>query len=48
MKGVSDEVPALPLYFNISPIGFVARLHGPVLGTTETLPFWNIADWTIS
>ncbi|HZT06858.1 MAG TPA: peptide ABC transporter substrate-binding protein [Chloroflexota bacterium] len=48
MKIISDEVPSLPLYFNISPIGFVASLKGPAAGTTETLEFWNVAEWTKS
>jgi peptide/nickel transport system substrate-binding protein len=44
-KVVSDEVPSVPLYFNISPIGFVSSLKGPAMGSTETLTFWNIYEW---
>jgi peptide/nickel transport system substrate-binding protein len=46
-KIVSDEVPSVPIYFNISPIGYVSRLHGPDMGTTESLEFWNIHEWTM-
>ena len=46
-KIISDEVPSLPIYFNISPIGHVSTLHGPNMGTTESLEFWNIHEWTM-
>ena len=46
-KIISDEVPSIPIYFNISPIGHVSTLHGPNMGTTESLEFWNIHEWTM-
>jgi len=46
-KVVSDQVPSMPLYFNISPIGHVAALRGPDMGTPESLAFWNLHEWEL-
>ncbi len=47
MKVVTDQIPAMFLYFNISPIGHVSAIRGPEMGTPETLLFWNIHEWEV-
>jgi peptide/nickel transport system substrate-binding protein len=46
MKVVSDQLPGIMLYFNISPEAHVAALKkGPTLQTPETLANWNMHEW---
>lgn len=47
MKVLSDQLPGLFLYFNISPIAHVAALRGPEMGTPETLANWNQHEWEL-
>lgn len=43
MKLVSDEVPALPLYYNTRVDAHVAALHGPVSANEV----WNVHQWEL-
>jgi peptide/nickel transport system substrate-binding protein len=45
MKVVTDQLPGIMLYFNISPEAHVAALKGPTLQTPETLANWNMHEW---
>ncbi len=42
---LTREVAMIPTYHILFPNVLVANLHGPELGTTETLDYWNIYDW---
>lgn len=46
MKVVSDEVPAIPLYYNIDPtFAHITALRGPDLGASGTSGFFNLHHW---
>ena len=47
-KVVSDQVPGLPLYFNIGVVAFTSNLKGPEIGTPESLLYGNLHEWTMS
>lgn len=44
---VSEDLPLLPIYFNVRVTAYVAELQGPLLGTTPTSgsDSWNIYQW---
>ena len=48
MKVVSDELPYIPLYYNLSVQSWRSALKGPTKSTPETLPYWNIHEWELS
>ena len=45
MKVLTDQLPGIMLYFNISPEAHVASLQGPRLQSPETLVNWNMHEW---
>jgi peptide/nickel transport system substrate-binding protein len=45
---VSEQVPAIPLYFNPGVIAHLAVVRGPTNETPETLAAWNIHEWEIT
>jgi ABC-type transport system substrate-binding protein len=45
MKVVTDQLPGIMLFFNITPEAHVAALRGPTLQTPETLVNWNMHEW---
>ncbi len=47
MKVATDQLPAIMVHFNPSATAFRAALRGPEAGGPETLPNWNMADWTL-
>jgi peptide/nickel transport system substrate-binding protein len=47
MRLVSEEIPGIPLYFNVGVTAHRRALTGPEIGTPETLEFWNIHEWVI-
>jgi len=44
-KVLTDQLPGIMLYFNISPEAHVSALQGPQIQTPETLVNWNMSDW---
>jgi peptide/nickel transport system substrate-binding protein len=44
MKLLSEELPSLPVYYNIYVIGLAAGIQGPTVGTAST-HYWNLQDW---
>ena len=47
MKLLSDEVPAIMLYFNTAVVAHTSALSGPSVDTPQSLPFWNIHLWEL-
>jgi peptide/nickel transport system substrate-binding protein len=47
MKVATDQLPAIMVHFNPSATAFRAPLRGPEAGSPETLPNWNMTDWTL-
>jgi peptide/nickel transport system substrate-binding protein len=45
MKIHSEELPSLPVYYNIYVLGVATGLDGPTVGTAGT-HYWNLQDWT--
>ena len=47
---LSDELPAIPLYYDLGAVPHVAVLHGPVPVGPDTsgLVAWNIVDWELN
>jgi len=41
----SNELPALPLYFNFSVVAHVGSLHGPEAATPSSTLYYNIHQW---
>ena len=46
---MSEQLPAISLYYDLSPIAFVSALHGPgpVAPDTSGLVGWNVVDWEL-
>ena len=44
---VSEDLPLLPIYFNVRVTAYEADLRGPLLGTTPTSgsDSWNVYQW---
>ena len=47
MKIISDELPTLPLYYNVYVIAAVANLSGPDVGVPDETDYWNIHQWEL-
>jgi len=47
LKLISDEVPAIPTYFNTAPAAYLSRLVGPEPPSRIPDPLinWNVSDW---
>jgi peptide/nickel transport system substrate-binding protein len=48
MKVLADELPYIPLFYNISVQSWASNLRGPTKNTPETLPYWNIHEWELT
>src|SRR5262249_11206868 len=50
LKIVSEELPAIPYYFNFAPTARLASLKGPEMGARVPDPriYWNIYEWTLT
>jgi ABC-type transport system substrate-binding protein len=48
LKIISEQVPAIPYYFNFAPTAHLATLKGPEMGARVPDPrlYWNIYEWT--
>ena len=47
LRLVSDQVPAIPIYFNMAPTAYLSTLKGPTFGARVPDPriYWNIHEW---
>lgn len=45
MKVVSEDLPAIPLYYNLGAQAHSADLHGPLLSASTAGAVWNIHQW---
>jgi peptide/nickel transport system substrate-binding protein len=45
---LADQLPYIPLFYNLSVQSWVSNLKGPTKGTPETLPYWNIHEWELT
>jgi ABC-type transport system substrate-binding protein len=47
LKLVSEQLPAIPMYFNFAPTAYLSSLKGPVMGGRIPDPriYWNIHEW---
>jgi peptide/nickel transport system substrate-binding protein len=49
LRILSEELPALPLYFNLAPTAYLASLKGPEMPARipDPLVTWNIHEWEL-
>ncbi len=47
MKVLSDQLPGIPVYYNIYPVAVAASLQGPTAGPSSETVYWNIHDWQL-
>ena len=47
MKVATDQVPVLFNFHNPNITGHLAALKGPVMGTPDSLMFWNVYEWEL-
>jgi hypothetical protein len=45
LKLVSDEVPMLPLYNNLSFLAYASGLKGPMVTLTSNAATFNVHEW---
>jgi hypothetical protein len=47
LKLLSDELPAIPTYFNVAPAAYLASLTGPQppARVPDPLINWNVHEW---
>jgi peptide/nickel transport system substrate-binding protein len=48
MKVISEEVPAIPLYYNLGVQAHVANLRGPLPSSSTDGAVWKIHEWTFT
>jgi ABC-type transport system substrate-binding protein len=48
MQVLADELPYIPLFYNLSVQSWLSTLKGPTGGTPETLPYWNLHEWELT
>jgi peptide/nickel transport system substrate-binding protein len=48
MQVLADELPYIPLFYNLSVQSWLSTLKGPTGGTPETLPYWNVHEWELT
>ncbi len=48
MKILSDDLPAVPLYYNFQVLAHSASLRGPQRISPETSVHWNAFQWTLN
>jgi hypothetical protein len=47
MKILSDQLPGIPIYYNIYPLAVAASLRGPTAGPSSETVYWNLQDWEL-
>jgi peptide/nickel transport system substrate-binding protein len=45
MRVASEQVPGIPLYYQLEPTAYAASLQGPLKSSPSSLNYWNIQDW---
>jgi peptide/nickel transport system substrate-binding protein len=45
---MSEDLPTIPMMYELRAFAHVATVHGPVLEADEAVPAWNIHEWEIS
>lgn len=47
LRIVSEEVPAIPIYFNMAPTAYLSTLNGPTMGARvpDARIYWDIHEW---
>lgn len=45
MRLMTEELPDVPLYYNLAVMAHVAELHGPLVSTSTDGAVWNIHEW---
>jgi len=48
MRVATGQLPAIMVHFNPSATAFRRPLRGPEAGGPETLPNWNMTEWTLN
>jgi peptide/nickel transport system substrate-binding protein len=46
LKLASEQLPGLPLYYQLEPTAHTSALQGPVRSSPGALDYWNIHEWT--
>jgi len=46
MRILSEEVPAMPLYYNFQVVAYASALQGPQPISPETTRYGNVHEWT--
>jgi peptide/nickel transport system substrate-binding protein len=47
MKILSDQIPGIPIYYNIYPLAVAAALKGPTAGPSSETVYWNLHEWEL-
>ena len=45
MNHAAEQLPAFPLYYDLTVVAHGAALEGPLPGAPDGLEFWNIHEW---
>jgi len=45
MRVMSEELPAIPLYYNLGAQAHASELRGPLLSASTAGAVWNIQEW---
>ena len=47
LKIASEEVPAIPVYFNFAPTAYLSSLKGPTMGARvpDARVYWDMYNW---
>ena len=47
LKIVSEELPSIPIYFNMAPTAYLSTLKGPTMGARvpDSRIYWDIHEW---
>jgi peptide/nickel transport system substrate-binding protein len=46
LKLVNDELPVIPLYYNLSFLAHVSSLQGPMVAISDDVASWNLHEWS--
>jgi peptide/nickel transport system substrate-binding protein len=46
LKLVNDELPVLPLYYNLSFLAHTSNLSGPMVTISDDVANWNLPEWS--
>jgi len=46
LKLASEELPVIPLYYNLSFVGYVSDVSGPMVAVSDDVAYWNLPEWS--